>query len=84
MNDGVDLTLIRWFLILTGCVYFATTAKSLQVNGLGDFDVLRTGVKCGIMKISPGEVMSVRGVGVGFFGQSGDRLSGEFLQAGKC
>ena len=69
---------------VNGCVYFRTTVKSSQANGLGDFDVLRTGVKYGVMKISPGEVKSVRGVGVGFFGQSGDRLSGEFLQAGKC
>ena len=27
---------------ITGCVYSRTTAKSLQVKGLGDFDVLRT------------------------------------------
>src|ERR1017187_7501705 len=45
--------------MLIGCVYFRTTAKSLQVNGLGDFDVLRTGVKCGVIKISPGGEVSV-------------------------
>ena len=41
------------------------------------------GAKGGDMKISP-EVWSVLRAGVGFFGQSGNRLARKFLQAGEC